>query len=69
MGSNAPSLTLSPDGSDIAVPSFAAMSLNAVAQAHFPIIKGDQADTEDDLFALPMSPRSPDMKRSHFGVF
>lgn len=70
MGANAPSLTLSPDGNDIAVPSFAAMSLDAVARADLPTAKGgDQADTEDELFALPISPRSPDMKRSRFGVF
>lgn len=69
MGANAPSLTLSPDGNDIAVPSFAAMSLDAVARADLPTAKGDQADTEDELFALPISPRSPDMKRGRFGVF
>ncbi|KAJ6779434.1 hypothetical protein PWT90_11101 [Aphanocladium album] len=69
MGSNAPSLTLSPDGNDIAVPSFAPMSLNAAAQGDLAALKSDQADTEDDLFALPISPRSPDMKRSHFGAF
>ncbi|KAJ3472112.1 hypothetical protein NLG97_g11275 [Lecanicillium saksenae] len=68
-GSNAPSLTLSPDGNDIAVPSFPPMSLNAAAQGDLAALKSDQTDTEDDLFALPISPRSPDMKRSHFGVF
>ncbi|XWW93206.1 hypothetical protein V2A60_001136 [Cordyceps javanica] len=69
MGSNAPSLTLSPDGNDIAVPSFAPMSLNAAARGDLAGPKSHQADTEDDLFALPMSPRSPDIKRNPFGVF
>ncbi|KAL7794565.1 hypothetical protein V8C37DRAFT_376047 [Trichoderma ceciliae] len=69
---------LSPIGGDIAVSSFSAisrsrptgpMSLDAA-------LKGDAAsssqpdlqDTEDDLFALPMSPRSPDMIRSPFSA-
>ncbi|ATY63050.1 hypothetical protein A9K55_008266 [Cordyceps militaris] len=68
MGSTAPSLTLSPDGNDIAVPSFP-LSLNAAARGDFTTPKSHQGDTEDDLFALPISPRSPDMKRSPFGVF
>ncbi|OAA63913.1 hypothetical protein ISF_04622 [Cordyceps fumosorosea ARSEF 2679] len=69
MGSNAPSLTLSPDGNDIAVPSFAPMSLNAAARGDLPVSKRHQTDAEDDLFALPISPRTPDMKRAQFGVF
>jgi hypothetical protein len=27
-----------------------------------------EADVEEDLFALPMSPRSPEMKRSPFSL-
>jgi hypothetical protein len=27
-----------------------------------------ETDTEEDLFALPMSPRSPEMKRSPFSL-
>ncbi|KAM3436094.1 hypothetical protein MY4824_002858 [Beauveria thailandica] len=68
-GSNPPSLTLSPDGNDIAIPSFATMSLNAAARSGMDPRQSHQADTEDDLFALPISPRSPDMKRGQFGVF
>jgi hypothetical protein len=29
---------------------------------------GDEGDKEEDLFALPMSPRSPEMKRSPFSL-
>ena len=28
----------------------------------------DDGDNEDDLFALPMSPRSPEMKKSPFSL-
>jgi len=74
------SQTLSPRGDDIAMSGFGsipqrspgvapmggAISLNAV-------IKGDPAPTghkteDDDLFALPISPRSPDMAKSPFST-
>ena len=74
------SRTLSPRGDDIAMSGFGsipqrspgvapmggAISLNAV-------IKGDPAITgpkteDDDLFALPISPRSPDMVKSPFST-
>ncbi|KAK7426866.1 hypothetical protein QQZ08_006612 [Neonectria magnoliae] len=72
----------SPQGADIAVSSLSAMtnnapvgplSLNAVlrgditAAASAPV-RLDHQDPEDDLFALPLSPRSPDMKKSPFSA-
>jgi hypothetical protein len=43
-------------------------SLDAVVSA-VPKRAGDEpADTEDGLFALPLSPRSPDMKKSPFSL-
>lgn len=30
--------------------------------------EGDDDANEEDLFALPMSPRSPEMKRSPFSI-
>ncbi|KAH7326717.1 hypothetical protein B0I35DRAFT_475333 [Stachybotrys elegans] len=70
-------LTLSPQGGDVAVSSFASiprstpgqpMSLNAALSGDVSAGKPDSQDTEDDLFALPMSPRSPDMKKSPFSL-
>jgi hypothetical protein len=50
-------------------------SLNALVANRNPAGQGSQAaarkddvDTEEDLFALPMSPRSPEMKRSPFSM-
>lgn len=45
------------------------VSLNAVMEtgastAH----KEEKVDTEEDLFALPMSPRSPEMAKSPFSM-
>ncbi|KAL6810721.1 hypothetical protein GGI42DRAFT_314783 [Trichoderma sp. SZMC 28013] len=79
-GPESQSHMLSPLGGDIAVSSFAAisrsrptgpMSLDAA-------LRGDAAppqqqqpdghDAEEDLFALPMSPRSPDMVKSPFSA-
>jgi hypothetical protein len=74
--------TLSPQGNDIAFSSFSAMnttapagpiSLNAALHGNFaaaasaPVRMGSQ-DTDDELFALPLSPRSPDMKKSPFSA-
>ncbi|QYS99237.1 hypothetical protein H0G86_006380 [Trichoderma simmonsii] len=65
---------LSPLGGDIAVSSFAAisrsrptgpMSLDAALQGN---AAPPQQDAEEDLFALPMSPRSPDMIKSPFSA-
>ncbi|KEY67459.1 hypothetical protein S7711_02379 [Stachybotrys chartarum IBT 7711] len=76
-GVNDQSHTLSPRGGDIAVSGFASMprakpptattSLDAVLKGHVPASQ-DSQDPEDDLFALPMSPRSPDMKKSPFSL-
>ncbi|PBP22513.1 hypothetical protein BUE80_DR006507 [Diplocarpon rosae] len=41
------------------------VSLNAIASGFVPI-KDRENDTEDDLFAVKMSPRSPEMARSPF---
>ncbi|KAL6858599.1 hypothetical protein J3F83DRAFT_717723 [Trichoderma novae-zelandiae] len=68
---------LSPLGGDIAVSSFAAisrsrptgpMSLDAALSGGAAPSQPDAQDTEDDLFALPMSPRSPDMIKSPFSA-
>jgi hypothetical protein len=70
------------DGSDIAVSSLSAISqsnrahetasLDAAlhSQASASAITRPQAqrEEEDELFALPMSPRSPDMKKSPFSL-
>jgi len=32
------------------------------------IVQRDNTEKEDDLFALPMSPRSPEMKKSPFSL-
>lgn len=61
----------------MAVSSFAAMSrggatapmsLNAVAATGKPASAPGIDTDDDDLFALPMSPRSPDMVRSPFSA-
>lgn len=77
-GADVPSQTLSPLGGDIAVSSFSAisrgngltqaMSLNAAIQGDTPAIDPSSRDDDDDLFALPLSPRSPEMKRSPFSA-
>ncbi|KAL7942333.1 hypothetical protein V8C42DRAFT_153486 [Trichoderma barbatum] len=70
---------LSPLGGDIAVSSFSAisrsrptgpMSLDAALRgnAASPQQQPDGHDAEDDLFAMPMSPRSPDMIKSPFSA-
>ncbi|KPM39996.1 hypothetical protein AK830_g6557 [Neonectria ditissima] len=72
----------SPQGADIAVSSLSAMtsnapagplSLNAVLRGDITAavsapVRLDHQDPEDDLFALPLSPRSPDMKKSPFSA-
>ncbi|CAM1507319.1 Fc.00g069600.m01.CDS01 [Cosmosporella sp. VM-42] len=73
------SQTLSPQGADIAVSSFSAMARGNTAPISLnAALQGDQVavsapvrmdrDAEDDLFALPLSPRSPDMKKSPFSA-
>ncbi|GKT48395.1 uncharacterized protein ColSpa_08576 [Colletotrichum spaethianum] len=77
------SIPLSPASSDMAVSSFSnfmrqttrdhpppggSVSLNTVVNNSGPPSKQQDQDQEDDLFALPMSPRSPDMKRSPFSL-
>jgi hypothetical protein len=71
-----------PLGADIAVSSHEAMasntraapmSLNAalhgdITGAASAPVRFQARDEEDDLFALPMSPRSPDMKKSPFSA-
>ncbi|KAL7820466.1 hypothetical protein V8C44DRAFT_316718 [Trichoderma aethiopicum] len=68
---------LSPLGGDIAVSSFSAisrsrptgpMSLDAALSGGAVPLQPDAQDAEDDLFALPMSPRSPDMIKSPFSA-
>ncbi|KAL5089391.1 hypothetical protein Trisim1_005673 [Trichoderma cf. simile WF8] len=70
---------LSPLGGDIAVSSFAAISrsrptgpisLDAALQGNAaPLQQQPEGhDAEEDLFALPMSPRSPDMIKSPFSA-
>ncbi|KAK8088590.1 hypothetical protein PG997_003551 [Apiospora hydei] len=72
--------SLSPDTSDIAIPSTTAFaagvakmgtpgtvaSLNAIVSGDEPGAKSQE--TEDELFMLPMSPRSPEMKKSPFSL-
>ncbi|KAH8675286.1 hypothetical protein BX600DRAFT_431875 [Xylariales sp. PMI_506] len=80
--------SISPDTSDIAVPSRSAYSmatsrlintaaaaprvasLDALVYDGPPSSRGapDSRDTDDDLFALPISPRSPEMKKSPFSL-
>ncbi|KAK7970221.1 hypothetical protein PG988_009294 [Apiospora saccharicola] len=78
--------SLSPESSDIAIPSttaFAAgMAKMGATAGHAPgavgslnaMISGDKnavakaQETEDELFMLPMSPRSPEMKKSPFSL-
>ncbi|KAJ4272347.1 hypothetical protein NW762_001060 [Fusarium torreyae] len=71
-----------PRGRDIAVSSHEAMASNApagpislnaalhgdVTAAASAPVRPLRRDDEDDLFALPMSPRSPDMKKSPFSA-
>ncbi|OTA07085.1 hypothetical protein A9Z42_0079560 [Trichoderma parareesei] len=68
---------LSPLGGDIAVSSFSAisrsrptgpMSLDAALSGGTAPSQPDAQDAEDGLFALPMSPRSPDMIKSPFSA-
>ena len=44
------------------------MSLAAIANNDLPPNRPAAKGGEDDLFALPMSPRSPDMKKSPFSA-
>ena len=46
----------------------AVTSLDAVLETGALPTKGPDVDTEEDLFALPMSPRSPEMKKSPFSL-
>lgn len=71
-----------PRGRDIAVSSHEVMASNAstgpislnaalhgdVATAASAPVRPLRRDDDDDLFALPMSPRSPDMKKSPFSA-
>jgi len=42
-------------------------SLNAIASGHLPIKDAkDETETEEDLFAVKLSPRSPEMQKSPF---
>ncbi|KAM0259550.1 hypothetical protein ACHAQJ_003276 [Trichoderma viride] len=68
---------LSPLGGDIAVSSFSTisrgrptgpMSLDAALRGNAAPSQPDLHDAEDDLFAMPMSPRSPDMIKSPFSA-
>lgn len=45
-------------------------SLDAMVGSGIPAARGQGGDDaiEEDLFALPMSPRSPEMKRSPFSL-
>ncbi|KAL7807647.1 hypothetical protein V8C26DRAFT_414398 [Trichoderma gracile] len=77
-GPDSQSHMLSPLGGDIAVSSFSAisrssrptgpMSLDAALSGGAVPSQPDAQDAEDDLFALPMSPRSPDMVKSPFSA-
>lgn len=74
--------TLSPVASDVAVSAFSSFaggnsggiaSLDAMvgassSQTTNVASTGQDAATEDELFALPMSPRSPEMKKSPFSL-
>ncbi|KAM0459679.1 hypothetical protein ACHAPV_005393 [Trichoderma viride] len=68
---------LSPLGGDIAVSSFSAISrsrpsgpisLDAALSGDTAPLQSSSNDAEDDLFAMPMSPRSPDMIKSPFSA-
>ncbi|KAK2593578.1 hypothetical protein QQS21_008707 [Conoideocrella luteorostrata] len=77
-GTDIPSQALSPLGGDIAVSSFSSISrgngptepisLNAAMKGNLIPGHAGSCDGEDDLFALPLSPRSPDMKRGPFSA-
>lgn len=68
---------LSPLGGDIAVSSFSAISrsrpsgpisLDAALSGDMAPLQSSSNDAEDGLFAMPMSPRSPDMIKSPFSA-
>ncbi|KAJ6445570.1 prolyl-tRNA synthetase 1 [Purpureocillium lavendulum] len=78
-GAGVTSHTVLPHTGDVAVPSFSAVARgngngHAVPVSLDAAVKGAVAphvgpgDGEDDLFALPISPRSPDMKKSPFSI-
>lgn len=75
-GVDSRSQTLSPNGDEIALPSFPRSSHDNATHASLDAaLKGDTQpnladtqDTEADLFALPISPRTPYMKKSPFSV-
>ena len=81
-GAGVMSHTLLPQTGDVTVPSFsaiargngngnghaAAVSLDAAVKGVLPRPHVGPGDGEDDLFALPISPRSPDMKKSPFSI-
>jgi hypothetical protein len=54
----------------VAVDDAGAQSLNAALSPNMgrARVNGDDRENEEDLFALPMSPRSPDMKKSPFSL-
>ncbi|KAK6865511.1 hypothetical protein PG995_002039 [Apiospora arundinis] len=79
--------SLSPDTSDIAIPSTTAFaagvakkgasaghtpnmvgSLNAIVSGNNKPVVAKAQETEDELFMLPMSPRSPEMAKSPFSL-
>ncbi|KAL7895777.1 hypothetical protein HDV64DRAFT_256795 [Trichoderma sp. TUCIM 5745] len=76
-GPDSQSHMLSPLGGDIAVSSFSAISrsrpsgpisLDAALSGDAVPLQSSFNDAEDDLFAMPMSPRSPDMIKSPFSA-
>ncbi|KAM4059371.1 hypothetical protein HRG_011431 [Hirsutella rhossiliensis] len=64
---NLPSAGSSYQGGDVAISSFLDMSRRDQHHGSVPA-KTSTQDGEDDLFALPLSPRSPDMKKSPFSA-
>ena len=72
--------SFSPQVGDVAVSSFSTFpgrgagsaggvaSLDAVVEKETRTAKEDNPDTEEDLFVLPMSPRSPEMAKSPFSM-
>lgn len=57
-----------PGSSGGGVASLDAIIGSGVAQAATAKVGGGDEAHEDELFALPMSPRSPEMKRSPFSI-
>lgn len=57
-----------PDSSGGGVASLDAIMGSGAASAAVGKVSGGDDANEEDLFALPMSPRSPEMKRSPFSI-